>query len=257
MLRADALEVALGTALVTLGLLTLGLSAFIRRRPAGPPWLGLFALLYGTRLLIRTDTFRAAVAVAPAILNYAEAAITYVVPIPMLLVVSRLIAVEWRRLTMRLAYGVTLFAIVAIASDLIRQQPYSAHVPNNIIAVSLIALLAAQTFRRGLPPTRELRAVRIGVGSFALTALVDNLRGIRAIAYPGFDLEPFGALVAIGCVATLAGWRALAEARRLVAIDRELSIARDIQSSILPQTMARYSFFTSRRSNWALRRWWT
>ena len=87
MLRGDALEVALGTALVTLGLLTLGLSASVRRRPAGPPWLGVFALLYGARLLIRTDTFRAAVDVAPVILNYAEAAITYVVPIPLMLVV--------------------------------------------------------------------------------------------------------------------------------------------------------------------------
>ena len=244
MLRGDALEVALGTALVTLGLLTLGLSAFVRRRPAGPPWLGVFALLYGARLLIRTDTFRAAVDVAPVILNYAEAAITYVVPIPLMLVVSRLMAVEWRRRTMRIACGVTVFAIVAIASDLLRHKPHSARVPNNVVAVSLIALLATRAFRRGLPRTRELRAVRIGVGSFALTALADNLRGIHLIAYPGPDLEPFGALVAIGCVATLAGWRALAEARRLVAIDRELSIARDIQSSILPQAMPRLAGVT-------------
>jgi hypothetical protein len=43
MLRADALELALGAALGSIGLLTLALSAVVQRRAAGPPWLGLFA----------------------------------------------------------------------------------------------------------------------------------------------------------------------------------------------------------------------
>lgn len=57
------------------------------------------------------------------------------------------------------------------------------------------------------------------------------------IHYPGPDLEPFGVLVTIACLGTLAAWRTFTEGRRLAAIDRELSIARDIQSSILPQSM--------------------
>ena len=91
MLRADALALVLGTALGAISLLTLGLSAVVRRRAAGAPWLGLFALLYGMRLLIRTDTFPAALDVTPALLHYGEAAITYIVPVPLLLVISRLI----------------------------------------------------------------------------------------------------------------------------------------------------------------------
>src|SRR5829696_1681521 len=197
MLRGDALELALGAGLATIGLLTLGLSVAIRRRVTGPPWLGLFALLYRTRLLIRTDTFRAAVDVTPTVLNYAEAAITYVVPIPLLLLIARVIAPAWRRLTLRFAYGVTLFAIAATASDALLHRPNSARVPNNLIVVMLIAMLVIQAFRRGLPGSRELRAVRIGVASFALTALADNLRGVGLIAYPGPELEPFGVIVTI------------------------------------------------------------
>jgi phosphoserine phosphatase RsbU/P len=244
MLRADALPLALGTALGAIGLLTLGLSAVVRRRAAGPPWLGLFALLYGMRLLIRTDTFRAALDVTPAVLHYGEAAITYIVPVPLLLVISRIIGPEWRRPITLVAYGVTVFALGAMASDALLHRPNSARLVNNLIAVTLITLLVARTFRPGLPASRELRTVRIGVVSFGLTALADNLRGIRLIAYPGPDLEPFGVTVTIACLGTLAAWRTIGEARRLVAIDRELAIARDIQASILPQVTPRVAGVT-------------
>jgi len=244
MLRADALEVALGAGLTAIGLVTLALSVAVRRRVQGPPWLGLFALLYGTRQLIRTDTFRAAVDVTPAILDYAEAAITYFVPVPLLLLMARLIDPGWRRLLMRCAYGVSAFALIAVASDALLHRPHSARVPNNVIAVALFALLVARAFRRGLPRTREWRTLRIGVASFTLTATADNLRGVGLLAYPGPDLEPFGVVVTIACLGMLAAWRALAEARRLVAIDRELSIAREIQSSILPQGMPRVAGVT-------------
>src|SRR4029453_1813850 len=66
----------------------------------------------------------------------------------------------------------------------------------------------------------------------------------RLIAYPGPDLEPFGVTVTIACLGTLAAWRTIGEARRLVAIDRELAIARDIQASILPQVTPRVAGVT-------------
>jgi sigma-B regulation protein RsbU (phosphoserine phosphatase) len=235
MLRADALPFVLGTALGAIGLLTLGLSAVVRRRAAGPPWLGLFALLYGMRLLVRTDTFRVSLDVTPSVLHYAEAALTYIVPVPLLLVISRIIAPEWRRPITLMAYAVAVFALGAMASDLLLHRPNSARVVNNLIAVALITLLGALTLRPGLPGSREVRTVRIGAASFGLTALADNLRGMSLIHYPGPDLEPFGMTVTIACLGTLAAWRTMGEARRLVAIDRELAIARDIQASILPQ----------------------
>ena len=124
-----------------------------------------------------------------------------------------------------------------MASDGLLHRPNSARLVNNLIAVAPITMLGALTFRPWLPGSRELRTVRIGVASFGLTALADNLRGMSLIHYPGPDLEPLGVTVTIACLGTLAAWRTIGEARRLVAIDRELSIARDIQASILPQTM--------------------
>ena len=236
MLREDAVGFALGSALVVAGLLTIGAIAFVRRRTAAPWWLGIFALLYGARLLIRTDTLRAAVEVAPGLWDYAESAITYVVPLPLILFV-RSVSSEWRRVSTWSAAGVAVFAAGAIASDLILQRPDAAKVPNNLIAVVFMIGLLVWVFRRGLPRTRELRTVRIGVAAFSLTALADNLRGVHAIDFPGPELEPFGVIVTVACLGTLVAWRVIGDARRLVVIDRELSIARDIQSSILPQAM--------------------
>lgn len=236
MLREDVMELALGSGLVTAGLVTISVLALMRRRVHPLLWLGVFTVLYGARLLIRADTFRIAVGVDGPLWGYAESAITYIVPVPLILFV-RAISPEWRRFSTWLATLISVFAVCAIAADTILQRPNAARLPNNLLMVTLLIVLLIWVFRRGQAQNRELRVVRIGVVAFAVTAVADNLRGVGAIGFPGPDLEPFGVVVTVACLGTLVAWRALAEARRLVAIDRELSIARDIQSSILPQSM--------------------
>ena len=71
------------------------------------------------------------------------------------------------------------------------------------------------------------------------TAIVDNLRGLRVLSRPGFDVEPIGSTILIVSLGTIAARRAFKDAQRLLAIDKELSIAREIQSSILPRAMPR------------------
>ena len=50
-------------------------------------------------------------------------------------------------------------------------------------------------------------------------------------------MEPLGSIVLIACLGAIAVRRAFKESERLLAIDKELSIARRIQSSILPAAM--------------------
>jgi phosphoserine phosphatase RsbU/P len=238
MLREDVIPLVLGSGLAAAGLATIAVLALVRRRMHPLLWLGVFSLLYGARLLIRTDTFRIGAGMDGPFWAYAEAAITYIVPVPLILLV-RSISPEWRRSTTGAAAALSVFAVCAIAADAVLQRPNAARLPNNLIAVSFLIVLLIWVFRRGQPPTRELRVVRIGVVAFAVTAVADNLRGVGAVQFPGPDLEPFGVIVTVACLGTLVAWRALADARRLVAIDRELGIARDIQSSILPQSMPR------------------
>jgi sigma-B regulation protein RsbU (phosphoserine phosphatase) len=66
---------------------------------------------------------------------------------------------------------------------------------------------------------------------------VDNLRGLHVLSWPRFEVEPLGSTVLIGALGTIAVRRLLRDTQRLLAIDKELSIARRIQSSILPAAM--------------------
>jgi sigma-B regulation protein RsbU (phosphoserine phosphatase) len=70
-----------------------------------------------------------------------------------------------------------------------------------------------------------------------VTAVADNLRGLGVLSWRGPDLEPVGATVLIACLGTMAARRAFEGAERLVTIEKELSIARQIQASILPGSM--------------------
>ena len=93
-LRADAVSVILGALLLVAGLSVLVLwvgarrrAAVLpaRRRGAGGQWLGLFASLYGLRLLVRATTFRLCFDVAPIVWDHLEAAATYTIPLPIVL----------------------------------------------------------------------------------------------------------------------------------------------------------------------------
>jgi phosphoserine phosphatase RsbU/P len=244
MLRADAVSLALGLVLIAGGLLIVVLWAVARRRTAtlrathasGGLWLGLFAALYGVRLLARASTFRLCFDVSPVVWEYIAAVITYTIPLPLVLFM-RTFAPAWRRVATVAALILATFAGYAIASDITLHRPNSARTLNNLIALTFLGALISVFFRRRGASSRELRMTRAGVLVWSLTAAVDNLRGMNILPFGGPDTEPFGFTVLLVCLATLVAWRVLGNARRLVAIDRELSIARQIQFSILPQAM--------------------
>jgi sigma-B regulation protein RsbU (phosphoserine phosphatase) len=238
MMREDAIGLLLGVVLTLTGLLTVALVGVLRRRAILLIWLGAFSLLYGCRLLIRTEIFRLSVYVPAVVLERAEAAITYAVPIPFVLF-ARVAFPAWRRFWTIGASGLIAFAIYAIGSDAILEQPYSASTANNVIAIAFFIGIVLWILRPGHTASRELRTLRIGVLAVSVGAIADNLRGMRVVAFPGPDLEPFGFTVLIACLGTIAVWRVIADAQRLIALNRELDIARQIQSSILPQSMPR------------------
>ena len=164
MLRADAVGLVLGSLLLVVGLLALVLWGAARRRARTLParsrphgaLLGIFAVLYGLRLLMRTATGRLVFDLDPAVLSYAEAAITYVIPLPLFILVRNLLP-SWRRFTYWSAVALALFAISGVLSDAILRRPNSAVTLNNLIAITVLGALLAVIFRPGLSVSRELR----------------------------------------------------------------------------------------------------
>jgi sigma-B regulation protein RsbU (phosphoserine phosphatase) len=207
-LRADVISLAIGVILAAVALLTLALLAIARVRLPVLFWLAVFALLCGVRLFVRTTTFRL----------YLDG------------------ASSWN------------FVATATANafpDAILEPSASARMFGGFAAMAFGAGVLGWLFRPGLAPSRELRALRLGAFCVSLTAAADALRGMGLLVIPGPDLEPFGITVLVACVGTAAIWRLRGEAQRLAVIDRELGLAREIQFSILPQTMPRIPGLTA------------
>jgi sigma-B regulation protein RsbU (phosphoserine phosphatase) len=244
MLRADALRLALGPLLIAVGAAAaVAHLRSSRREGSALPWFGLFSFLYGLRLLVRTDTFPLFFSAPPRLWVYAAAAITYVIPIPGILL-ARAVFPAWRRPLGWAAAFVGAFAVAAVFSDVVRRHPASAEVPNNVIAIAFMLVGSALVFRPREHTSRDLRTLRIGVAALVATALVDNLRGLHVPYLPRQDVEPLGSVVLIACLGAIAVRRAFAESERLLAIDKELTIARRIQSSILPAAMPKVGGLT-------------
>jgi sigma-B regulation protein RsbU (phosphoserine phosphatase) len=239
MLRADLLGLVLGGLLVAVGVVS-GILYLrtLRRGGASLLWLGSFALLYGVRLLARARTFRVLFDLPPPFWGSLESVITYVVGLPALLVLGATFA-GLRRLTSWTAVFLAAFAAFAIVADVALGQRAAANTANNLITIGLILVITALGFLKGWPQSREMRMLGAGAVAFFLAALADNLRNLGVLAWQGPEVEPLGFAVLIACLATMAAWRIRENAERIVAIDKELSIARQIQESILPRERPR------------------
>jgi sigma-B regulation protein RsbU (phosphoserine phosphatase) len=238
LLRGDAVSLALWGLLAISGILALAVAIMFRRHAMPLLWMAVFAHLYGLRLLIRTETFRLYAGASMAGWDYVEAAITYLVPIPIVLFARAMFPASKRFWTWGAA-GLTAFAAGAVAADAILSQPGSAMAPNNLIAIAFFTGLLVWVFRPAPAPSRELTLVRIGALAVSLSAVADNLRGMKLVLFRGPDIEPFGFTAFVACLGVVAGRRVFADVNRVIAINRELDIARRIQSSILPQAMPR------------------
>jgi phosphoserine phosphatase RsbU/P len=244
LLRADALNVALGVVLMAVGLLAATIHARARRRETSAlRWFALFAFLYGLRLLARTTTVPLVFEQGPRPWQYLAATITYVIPIPGVLLLRAFLPRPGRLLAWAGAL-LAVFALGAIASDVVRQSPDSARIPNDVIAIAFLAVGLVLLFLPDGTASRDRTTLRIGLVAVALTAAADNLRGLGLLSGPSFDLEPIGTTILVACVGAIAARRVRKDAERLLAMDKELSIARGIQASILPRAMPRVAGLT-------------
>ncbi|HEX7086203.1 MAG TPA: PP2C family protein-serine/threonine phosphatase [Vicinamibacterales bacterium] len=234
----EVAELAIGSVICAIGALAIAAAAV--RRPRGEPavlWFGIFTLLYGVRLLTDSQLVRDLARPEAAFWDYVDAAITYGILAPALRFAVSLVSGPRRPAIERVIIALWGYAAVAFAVDLLRGRPGTMLWLNPFAVAVFATSLGAQfmSWARTAPWPREVRVAVAGGIVFTAFALYSTFGGGWFAGR--WDPEPFGLLVFICALGNLVAQRSFETERRLVAVSRELELAREIQQSLLPHAL--------------------
>ncbi len=238
--RIDLAYIALGTVFVFFGLVSCAI-AVIRKRGEIRilVWLGIWSGMYGTSLLLRTPTVQQIFpnwvqTCAPFTLN----AIRYLLIVAAMLVWSELTLGTMRRLTQAMAAVGAVLALAGIGWFILHGLDDTLLPYNNFLAVCAVICLATVVVVPRLSKrflTFPNRILTLGTLIFTADALFRNVWGwlrLPRIELPLLDELAFACF--LFSFAYVAAQKVFANERRLLSIENELDVARQIQASILP-----------------------
>ena len=239
MLRGQIADIIAGSVLLFVGLATCGIAG-IRRRSGTRvfTWLGIWSTMYGAVQLTQTE---AVVAALPLWLRIsapqANMAMTYLLVVPGLLSFLEL-SLGKVRFFMRVATFVGLaIAAAGIVFFVFTGSDDKLMLYNNLLGICVLLILTTVLAMPALSSKylvlRDRGVLRFGTLVFALEALYNSLSRPLGFGTPRIlDHLGFGILLfSFGYVALQL---VLASERRLLSVENELAIAREIQTSILP-----------------------
>jgi len=212
----------LGAAFNTVTIILVGLCV-VRRKPDGLLLsLAWFAHLYGIRLWMNSELLSISESPSEAV-HRIRAAVDYLVPVPAWIFFNY--AGFLGRLSKNLLLFLSIFIGLAIAALAVGPRPVFHHINNTVVIASLVIM--AFRWARRIIHDRDSRIIGIGLLSFILLALVDNLSHIGRV-------EPYGFAILLACLGYVAAHRTLQRDREYSELQQELDLARRIQLSILP-----------------------
>jgi hypothetical protein len=234
--RWTIISIGIGTLLLSIGLTSTGLFLF-RKKSSDRSLLyfGLFVLLYAIREFLRAAPLLSVFAIPPALAAHVARTITFTFALPLMFLFLELVQTRWRRVYLRFLGLQLAFAAFAVPLDLFGIARRAIDIGNALFVLgSWILLIIFLVFLR--PPgrlSRELRVVAIGLAVFGLFVLHAILIGLHLA--PGRDVEPAGFLFFVCTLGYFVAHRIFAREESLRAIQKELEIAEQIQTSILPR----------------------
>ena len=238
-LRRELLPILASLLLLFAALIAIAIFFFRRTsRDLTLIYFGLFCILYAVRLLANQQTTARLFGYSPMFWRYVDWLITCTILLPFSLFLFQIVGEQLRSLLRWLLAFQAAFAVVGIIAAALRVRLDPFYAANSIVVFATIFsagafLLLTRHSNGSLPLTRE---VRIFLGGFAvwLVFIVHaNLLGLKVIS--GNNAEFLGFLVFVACLGYIAARRTFANEERLLAIQKELEIAQQIQSCTLPQ----------------------
>jgi serine phosphatase RsbU (regulator of sigma subunit) len=236
-LRWELAQIAAAVAIVSIALAALALFFFRRRtRDLTLIYFALFCILYAVRLL-NLPAFRSLFDQSRMFWDYVEWVITCTILLPLGLFLYQVVGPHRRKLFRWLLAAQTVYAVFGILAAALGVGLAKLIVANNIevlgTLVATVLFLVASEGRPGKRLTQEVRVFIAGFLVWVLFIVHANLRGLKIL--PGPNVEFLGFLVFVGSLGYISAQRTFSNEERLLAINKELEIARRIQSSTLPR----------------------
>lgn len=239
MLRGEVVEIIVGSVFLFIGLAACCIAA-IRPRSGMRifVWLGIWSAMYGAMHLSQSP---AVVAVSPRWLQlsipFANTAMAYLLVVVGSLSFLELSLGKVRRLIQATAIIGSVVAVIGLGFFVFTGSTDKLRLYNNLLAISILLVLAVVIAVPGLSrkyfvlPDRGVLA--IGTFVFAIQALFANLSGTLGRGTPRI-LDHIGFAVLLISFAYAALQLVFANERRLLSVESELAVAREIQMSSLP-----------------------
>jgi len=196
----------------------------VRRRDYGLLYFGAGATMYGARLFLQMFQ--------PG--QSAELALTLLLPVPLVLFFVDSVALEWKRVVWWIVGAYLATAVVAMSARFL--YPHSA-LPwriNTVVVLCSLPIWVGMAFFPRRAPSRDIRVLRYGLIVFLLFVFYTNLYWLGWLPGSGF-MEFIGFSILLGCLGYVALSRTQRNEERLLSLHKELEIARNIQTNLLPQ----------------------
>ncbi len=239
LLRGQVADIVIGSVFLFIGLAACAIAA-IRRRSGVRifVWLGIWSAMHGAVQLTQSP---AVVAVSPRWLQigvpYANTAMTYLVVVAGLLSFMELSLGKLRLLVQAAAFVALAIAVAGIGFFVVTGSNNKLIRYDNLLAVGVLLVLTTVVAVPRLSSkylVLRLRGVQaVGTYVFAIEALYSNLSRPLGFETPRL-LDHFGFAILLFSLGYVALQLVLTNERRLLAVEGELAIAREIQASTLP-----------------------
>ena len=230
----DFLQLAFGEMVFLTGVFACILYALRRRRSdRAELYIGLAALLYGSRLIAGMNILGNEFPGFPG--NAIQVLTTLFVGIPFVLFVGCTLLPAHSWLVRVVVSAQSLLAAAGILTWLAGANGNMEIIwyANGIMGITIAIALPFIAFFVNAPRSPELRVLRIGLVILAVFVFNQNMISINLPGIRG-NWEPIGMLIYLGTFGYVGLARALRTEQSWIAVHKELEIARDIQTGLLP-----------------------
>src|SRR5258708_10541297 len=239
-LRWELAGVAIGFILLSVGLAATAVFFFRRGSDLTLVYFGSATILYALRMLFGEGIIRLLFPIGNSVWNHLILLIDCFIAVPFTLFLTQIVEPRWKN-TLRWLVAVQLaFGIVRLTFTLLKIGERAVKAGNNVLIIFFCVLIAVYyVFSR--PDRRKSREITIafaGLIVFVIFAVEGNLADLKLLPSHR-PIEPIGFLIFVCCLGYVTVHRTLAREERLLAINKELQIANQIQSSILPREVPR------------------